>query len=167
MASMVARRPNEGDLGGPSKRRRIHLKEWNSGLFALELSRHSIFPSTVSKHATGKTAAPLTEGTFHGTQMALTKIYSDIEDQLVLEYFPIGSKLTVNIVTPHTFRSLVSRVAFLGACHLMRNKHSSPFHLLRTSILLTSTLFRRMTKSLRPISLILPGLKILVNSSFL
>ena len=73
---------------------KVHLKEWDKGVFASELSKLLIFPRKVSLAGAidgnpesvmppDEVPPPIKEGTFHGTQLALTELFNRIEHRCV------------------------------------------------------------------------------------
>ena len=85
----------------PSTVDQVHLKEWDKGVFASELSNLLIFPRRVSLSNAvdnnpeslippNNVPPPISEGTFHGTQLALTELFNRIENRYACMHFTLS-----------------------------------------------------------------------------
>lgn len=83
----ILEHPSEDDLfqGVPKDVKDYRLKHWDKGVFSLELLNLSITPPTVNIFdgvVSGHIKIPpgqVKEGTYSGTQLALTEMFSRIE----------------------------------------------------------------------------------------
>lgn len=73
----------------------FQLKHWDKGVFSLELLNLAITPPTVAIADGGVSdeinvpEGQIKEGTYGGTQLAITEIFSRIETRLVNFYVPL------------------------------------------------------------------------------
>jgi hypothetical protein len=79
----------------PSRVEDFHLREWDKGIFALELNQLSLFPRALPADGVADNNPeslmtgidipdPIEKGTFHGTALALTEMYDRIEQRCVV-----------------------------------------------------------------------------------
>ncbi|KAI9668817.1 MAG: hypothetical protein M1831_000886 [Alyxoria varia] len=76
----------------------VPLKQWDSGLFNLELVRLDIAPpvdDSADEQVTSKPQGQVQEGTYGGTQLALTEVYAKIEESFVSYCDAIGVETTI------------------------------------------------------------------------
>ena len=70
----------------------FHFREWDKGVFAIELAQLSLFPRALptddavennpeSLMSGIEVPEPIKKGTFHGTALALTEMYDRIEQR--------------------------------------------------------------------------------------
>ena len=74
---------------------KLHLKEWDNGVFSAELKNLSLLPRVIpsknnvvdgnpeSLMPLADPVVPITDGTYHGTQLALTELFNRIETRYV------------------------------------------------------------------------------------
>lgn len=70
---------------------KLHLREWNKGVFSTELAQLSLLPRVIpskdnvvdrnpeSLMPIADPLTPIKEGTYHGTQLALTELFDRVE----------------------------------------------------------------------------------------
>lgn len=74
---------------------KLHLKEWDNGVFSAELRNLSLLPRVIpsknnvvdgnpeSLMPLADPVVPITDGTYRGTQLALTELFNRIETRYV------------------------------------------------------------------------------------
>ncbi len=59
------------------------MREWDQGIFQLSLIRHDIYTRHLSTHPEATNESKISEGSFQGTQKAITQAYNSIENRRV------------------------------------------------------------------------------------